>query len=501
MYIIDLEHGNPSSTNPSDLTTGQALEHFNIEIRKQETKKLIEKGESESLELKPSLSQIKEIIQTIAGFANKNGGKIIIGVSSKSKILGLQIGKDTIERITNKISVGLEPKLYPKIEIEEIAQKKIIVIEVNETKEKPVFAFGRAFKRVGKSTLKMGKNEIEKLILERKKIYWDEQICEEASLEDIDWEFVKIFFIPKYESLAKRKIAGNDKEILKALGCIENDKPTNAGILLFGKNPQRLFRNSYIALARYRGKQEGIERLDYREFVDNIFKQIDNCDEYLKEHLAIMSRMLPHRVEREDISEYCWFSIRELITNAICHRDYSDQGSKIIIKVFSDRTEFYNPGGLPVGITPKNITEKQYSRNPVISNVLAKIKYIEELGEGWNKIINEHKKHPLKPKLPKIKADKYSILVTIFSTKEKFKGGGFKLNERQKKAIEYTRKVGKITNAEYQKINKTMKKTATRDLQNLVRREILIKKGRTGKGVYYILSPIYKGDIRGHKGT
>ncbi|MBU4175792.1 MAG: hypothetical protein KJ686_12935 [Actinobacteria bacterium] len=92
------------------------------------------------------------------------------------------------------------------------------------------------------------------------------------------------------------------------------------------------------------------------------------------------------------------------------------------------------------------------------------------------------KKHPLKPKLPKIKADKYSILVTIFSTKEKFKGGGFKLNERQKKAIEYTRKVGKITNAEYQKINKTMKKTATRDLQNLVRREILIKKGRTGKG-------------------
>jgi len=189
------------------------------------------------------------------------------------------------------------------------------------------------------------------------------------------------------------------------LSCIKEGKPTNAGILLFGENPQYFFRNSYIALARYKGKMEGVERLDYKEFFGNLFHQIDECDKYIKEHIAIMSRLLPHKVEREDIPEYCWFSIRELVTNAVCHRDYEDQGSKVIAKIFSDRIEFY-----------------------------------------------------------------------------------LRRNER-------------ITNMVYREINKTTKKTATRDLQELVRSGILIKSGRTGRGVYYRLNPTYKGDIRRHKGT
>jgi len=72
-------------------------------------------------------------------------------------------------------------------------------------------------------------------------------------------------------------------------------------------------------------------------------------------------------------------------------------------------------------------------------------------------------------------------------------------NERQKRAIEYLRRNEQITNTEFQEINKTTKKTATRDLQELVRSGILIKSGRTGRGVYYSLNPTYKGDIRGHE--
>ena len=168
-----------------------------------------------------------------------------------------------------------------------------------------------------------------------------------------------------------------------------------------------------------------------------VFYQIDECDKYVKEHIAIMSRLLPHKVEREDIPEYCWFSVRELLTNVVCHRDNKDQGSKVIVKMFFDRIECYNPGGLQKGITPENILIRQYSRNPVIANALAKVKYIEELGEGWNKIINEHKNHPLKPKLPKIISDKYSILVIIYSVGEKFEKAPAELNERQKRAIGY----------------------------------------------------------------
>ena len=455
---------------------------------------LIKKGENEKVEFKPSLSQINEIINSISAFSNKNGGKIVIGVSLKGKILGVQIGEDTIERLTNKIRDNTEPKVYPSISVNEINKKKIIIIEIEEAINKPVLAFGRAFKRVGKSTLKMSKDEYEKIVLEKKNLYFDLLQCKNASIDDIDWNFVKKFFIPRYEEITKSKIVSSPKQLLEALNCIKNNKPTNAGILLFGKNPQKFFMNSYIALARYKGNIESSTRLDYKEFVGNLFQQIDNCDKYIKEHITVMSRLHPYKVEREDIPEYGLFSIRELIINAVCHRDYSEQRTKVIIKMFSDRIEYYNPGGLPKEITPENILDKQFSRNPIIAKVLAKVKYIEELGEGWNKIIDEHKKHPLKPKLPKIEADEYTVLVKLFSAKEKFVEHELKYEidvgrrKRLKIAVEYVKERGSITNAEYQKINKVSRETATRDLKELVTTGILKTVGSGRRGLRYVLT-------------
>ena len=260
--------------------------------------------------------------------------------------------------------------------------------------------------------------------------------------------------------------------------------------MLFGKTPQRFFINAYIALVRYKGKEVDIERLDYKELNGNLFQQIDNCDRYLKEHIAVMSKLLPYRVQRQDIPEYGLFSIRELITNAVCHRDYENQHTKIIIKMFSNEIEFYNPGGLPEDITPKNIAEKQYSRNPIIAKVSAKVKYIEELGEGWNKIIKEHKTHPLKPKMPKIKSDKYTSIVTIFSTKDKFekKKEIVELNDRQRKAIEFLKEKGKITNREYVNLlqGTISGDTALNDLRDMVKKSIISVR-RKGRSSYYVI--------------
>jgi len=383
-------------------------------------KQLIEKGESEVLELKPSFSQAKDIIKTISAFSNTKGGLIIIGVNDNREVIGMEIGKKTIEGLANKIKQNTDPQIYPSIFVKQINGENIVVVEVKESKSKPVFAFDKVYKRVGKSNQRVSSAEIKKMALGGKKIYWDRLACKSTILKNIDWEFVKSFFIPFYEKLFKRKIIGGPKELLKSLGCVRNNKPTNAGILLFGKNPQEFFMNAYIALGRYRGKEVFGEKLDYKEFTGNIFQQIDNCNNYLIEHTALMSKLIPGEVRRKDIPEYGMFSVRELITNAVCHRDYEDQGSKIIIKAFDDRIEFYNIGGLPEWITPKNITSEQYSRNPTIAKALAKIRYIEELGEGWDKIIKEYQEHSLKPKMPEIKSTKNSVLVTLFSTKEKF---------------------------------------------------------------------------------
>ncbi|RLG18119.1 hypothetical protein DRN63_01975 [Nanoarchaeota archaeon] len=121
-----------------------------------------------------------------------------------SRTWGLKIGKDTIEKLTNKILASLEPKIYPSISVKEIEGNQVIVISVEEAKEKAVFAFGRAYKRVGRSTLRMSKNEIERVILEKRRVYWDEQICEEASMEDIDEKKVE-WYLERREEIRKVK--------------------------------------------------------------------------------------------------------------------------------------------------------------------------------------------------------------------------------------------------------------------------------------------------------
>ena len=448
---------------------------------------LIKKGESETLEFKETPKLDNEIGECISAFSNTKGGKILIGVSDFRKVIGVSIGKNTIEELANYIKRNTDPKIYPSIRVEEMEGKNIIKIEIKESSEKPVFFKKHAYKRVGKTSPEMSSSEIRKLAKETgEKVYWDELVCEEVSLEDINWNFIKEKFIPLYEKVCGKKVEGRPLDLLKSLGCIRKNKPTNAGLLLFGKEPQRFFKNSYIALARYPGKEVYGKKLDYKEFTGNLFQQIDSCNNYIVEHTVLMSRLIPGEVRRTDIPEYGRFSVRELITNAVCHRDYSDQGSKIIIKIFDDKIEFYNIGGLPKGITPENITSKQYSRNPTIAKVLAKVEYIEELGEGWDKIIKEHKEHPLKPKLPDIKSDGSSTLVVLFSTKEKFEEEKYILNERQKKIIKYLEDNERITRNICMELLKVSKDTAVRELSNLISKEIIERRG-SSRGTYYII--------------
>ena len=461
--------------------------------------KMIKQGESEVLELKESLSVKEEIGNTISAFSNTKGGMIIIGINDFGETIGLNIGKNTIEQLANYIKQNTDNSIYPKISVVRISDKDVIIVEVNEVDEKPVFFKGKAYKRVGKSNHKLSASEIRKLAKESgRKLYWDKQICEGTDLKDIDLGFVKKFFILFYEKRFNKKITGSPKELLETLNCIRSNQPTNAGILLFGKNPQKTFMNSYIALARYKGNIESVERLDYKEFKGNIFEQIDKCNEYIIEHIATMSNLDPGKVRREDIPEYGKFSIRELITNAVCHRNYENQHTKVIIKMFSNKITFYSPGGLPKNITPENISERQFSRNPAIANALAKIDYIEELGEGWNKILNEHKKHPLKPRMPKIESDKSVTLIAIYSTKKKFEkkkvgplngplNGPLKTpDKRRNEILKFIRQHKKVKRAQLVYTLKIPLGTLKRDLAILISKGFIEKVGSDKTG-HYIL--------------
>src|SRR3972149_10092749 len=111
-------------------------------------KKLISNTESETIEFKESTGEWKEIIETISAFSNTKGGKIVIGVSKSDKLPGVDIGKDTIENLTNQISQNTDPKIHPSITIEKIKGKFIIIVEIKESSDHLVLAFGRPYKTI-----------------------------------------------------------------------------------------------------------------------------------------------------------------------------------------------------------------------------------------------------------------------------------------------------------------------------------------------------------------
>ncbi len=152
---------------------------------------LLKEGESETVEFKPSLSQMDKITESISAFSNTKGGTVVIGVSDKGEVLGVNIGKNTIESLANQVKQNTDPMAYPSISVEESDNKQVVIIEVVEGGQKPILAFGRAFMRVGKSNQKLGFERIRNLALETSKVHWDERICEAASLEDIDEKKVR----------------------------------------------------------------------------------------------------------------------------------------------------------------------------------------------------------------------------------------------------------------------------------------------------------------------
>ena len=199
-------------------------------------------GESEKIEYKTSLTEWRDIVETVSAFSNTKGGTIQIGVHDNGKITGVDVGKNTIEKLANQIKQNTDPQSYPSIVVEEKNGKNIIVITVSESESKPVFAFGRAFKRVGRSNQRMGSEEIRKYSIQTSKIYWDEQICKEPSLKDIDGEKVKRFLEKaRFERRLDISPDISVKEALERLYLLRDNRLTNAAVLLFGKNPQRFF--------------------------------------------------------------------------------------------------------------------------------------------------------------------------------------------------------------------------------------------------------------------
>src|SRR3989344_4548899 len=161
--------------------------------------------ESQSLEFKKSLAEEEEILECISAFSNAKGGKILVCIEENKdgtvkEIVGLKIKGKEIENLTNEIKQNTDPVIFPSMELEKMEGKDVLSIDVKKSNLKPVFSKVKAFKRVGRSNIKLSAQEIREMTRESVDYSFTDMVCEGAKIEDIDYIFVKKF-ISEYERI------------------------------------------------------------------------------------------------------------------------------------------------------------------------------------------------------------------------------------------------------------------------------------------------------------
>jgi ATP-dependent DNA helicase RecG len=450
--------------------------------------------ESETVELKKSLSQLEKALKTACAFANHKGGAIYFGIDEQTNSVVGQVATDSnIKNISQQIRQRISPQIIPSIEVIKIEKKPVIKVTISKFGNDIHYFDGKPYKRSGTETVVMSPNEIKKLIIDASKFEWDSQICEEAKLDDLDKKKISNYLKLRQESRkTDAKINIPQLTFLKNIKAIEDRKPTNAGVLFFAKNPLIHIPHAQIRCARIKGTENFNDILDRLDCSGTIWEMILQSEEFIKKNIRY-SGIRSEKFQRTDKYEYPIKALREALINAVIHRDYLNKAD-VRVFIFDDRIEIINPGSFPEGVTPDKPLHKPVCA--ILSNYMYDIGFIEKYGSGINleKSLckengNEQPKYELQELETKVifKTSIKTISINIDELNSKFE-----LNDRQKKAIEFIANNAKITNTQYQDLTKSTKKTATRDLNDLIDKKLINKKGTTGKGTHYII-----GDIKG----
>jgi ATP-dependent DNA helicase RecG len=363
--------------------------------------------------------------------------------------------------------------------------------DVNQSSKGLVLAFGKPFKRIGKSTMRMSKDEYEMSILEKhkEKLQFDKEICRECGLEDIDNKKVRAYLkLREKNRNIPSKIKMPLSQFLINIKAVRDKKPTNAGILFFGKDPLRFISHARLRLVRIKGVNIYDNILDRLDCNGTLWEMVDQAEDFIRKNIRLLGFRTEKSFRREDKFDYPTRALREAIINGLIHRDYFNPAD-VRVFIFDDRIEVVSPGPFPEGVTPKKPKHKPV--NKILSDLMYDIGYIEKYGSGIyleNELClkngNPKPVYEIDPIQTKVIFKSQVKDVTVVEIEEKILEG---LNERQKRAVYYAREKKTIKREEYIKINKVSHTTASMELMDLVKNGILRKIGE-GRYLRYELT-------------
>lgn len=461
------------------------------------------KGESKNIEFKVELPKKSEkYMKSVIAFSNTSGGKIIIGVDNETReVVGVDVKEvfRMMDSIANAVSDSCEPQIIPDIAFQTIEDRCIVVVEIYPGANRPYFLKsvgknGGTYIRVGGTSRPADDVKIKELEMEGVNLSWDELTCVGYEVTEVAVsklckdirQYMTDSILAEEDKKNIREVTKHNLLNWKVLNQSEGELlATNSFVLLTSD----YFRFAKIQCALFKGTDRDIF-IDKREYDGPLYEQIESAYQFVLRHINLGAEI--EGIVRKDSYELPIGAIREMIVNAVCHRNYMDN-SCVQVAVYDDRVEVTSPGMLYGGLTLEEaMNGRSKIRNRAIAEVFSRMEIVESWGTGIRRIVNRAKEYGLpEPEFLEIgdtfrvnlyrKADKKPIKVDkrpIKADKKPIKADKKPIKaDREKLILEYVQKNGSISNREARELLGLAESTIKRMLREMVDEGKLIVEG------------------------
>ena len=361
-------------------------------MTKDEIRALLNDIESDRVERTISTTNTDKFGQAICAFANdlpdyRLPGYLFLGVEDNGAIMGINVTDELLKNVAAIRTDGnIQPQPSMTVEKVEMPEGDIVMIKVEPSVFPPVRYKGRIWVRIGPRK-GVANEEDERILMEKRRVNvssFDSSPCLGAKIDDLDLQKFKHYYLPK--AMTDDEINEDRRDVkfqLSSFGFYDTQYgcPTYAGMLFFAKNLRRFMPGAYIQYVRFAGKDRAGDIMTEHEFKENLCTILPELDTFIKTTIA-NRRPIPVSALREDpVVDYPDWATRELLMNAICHRDYSTNGP-IQFYQYDDRIEIMNHGGLYGRANEENFPNVNDYRNIVVAEAMKVLGFVNRHSRG-----------------------------------------------------------------------------------------------------------------------
>ena len=347
-----------------------------------EIAQVVQNGETMYAEFKSAAARPDSLAMAFISFLNAEGGVLWLGIEDDGTVSGVTDVDAARQRIDQVLGNNVTPRAAAFVEQVDVGGKQVLKITLPRGLDRPYYTQrGQCYVRQNSGKRLASREEIRRMYMAVRAFYYDETTLSETGLADVDLPVLNAFLRAAY-GLAEESERPDEElaRLLRNLKCMAGDELTVAGALLFGRRPQRMLPTARVEFAHFAGTKAGETILDRKTVDGRLPQQLEQAESWLRLHL--LNAGVIRGFEPEAQLELPLEMLREALTNALVHRDYS-LSSPVRVFLFEDRLEIRSPGPLPNGVTVENARAGIHvERNPIILSLMSKLGLMTRLGTG-----------------------------------------------------------------------------------------------------------------------